>query len=69
MLKGDIGHAAGAVYEYLSKHGEVSMSQLQRGVKGSHGTFVPHAIGWLAREDKIEMNRVGKTIRIRLKGH
>jgi hypothetical protein len=47
-----IGEAAGRIWQYLAKHGEATLPQLQR------GTTLPErllhmGVGWLAREDKL----------------
>lgn len=49
----EIGSAAGEVYRYLRQNGQVSLSQLRRDVALSRGR-VDQAIGWLAREQKLE---------------
>jgi hypothetical protein len=68
MIKKEIGITAGRVYDYLAKNGETSMTQLQRAIEAPLSSLVPQAIGWLAREDKIDANRVGRTVRVRLSG-
>lgn len=55
-----IGSAAGAVYVELSENGEMSVTKLRKAV-GLPAQLVDHAIGWLAREDKIVIRRSGRT--------
>ena len=47
-----IGAAAGQVWKFLKEKGESSTSAIVKGTKLS-STEVHRAIGWLAREDKI----------------
>jgi hypothetical protein len=54
-----IGTAAGKVWSYLSVHGQASASKLCEGAKLDKNE-VQRAIGWLAREGKIAVERRGK---------
>ncbi len=56
----EIGEAAGKVYRYLDTHGPSSLTAVERGV-GEARSVVMMAVGWLAREGKIEFRREGKS--------
>lgn len=61
-----IGLTAGSVWLYLSDNGESSVATLKKEVGGS-GDLVLAAIGWLAREEKLEFRVSGKTVKVALK--
>ncbi len=52
-MKDKIIEAAGKVWKYLGAKGPVSLSSLPKGVS-EETAVVFQALGWLAREDKIE---------------
>lgn len=60
-LADEIGAAAGDVWRYLAQEGPTSLAQLKKGLELS-GPQVERAIGWLAREDKIDEDRSGKKV-------
>jgi hypothetical protein len=51
---GQIGETAGTVWNSLSEHGAMSLAKLVERVGGNRDV-VMQAIGWLAREGKIEI--------------
>lgn len=61
-----IGQTAGLVWNYLRSNGECSLSALERGIQAPKA-MVAMAIGWLAREGKVEIMDAKRTIRISLK--
>jgi hypothetical protein len=61
-----IGQTAGSVWNYLRANGECSLSALERGVEAPKA-MVSMAIGWLAREGKIDIKDAKRTIRISLR--
>ena len=65
-LKPDIGETAGEIWTLLSSDGAQTLAQLKKRLKGK-GDTLDFAVGWLAREDKIEMTSEKKTTRIQLK--
>ncbi len=65
-LKAVVGETAGKIYQALSSGGPQTVSQLRKKVDGS-GELVNFALGWLAREDKIEMVQEKKNIHVQLK--
>jgi len=52
-MKEQIGATAGRIWQTLNDHSEVSLSRIPKMV-GEKDTVVYQALGWLAREDKIE---------------
>ena len=65
-LKPQVGETAGKVWELLSSEGPQTLAQLKKKVKGS-GEVLSFAVGWLAREDKVEVGFEKKTIQLQLK--
>lgn len=65
-LKGTVGETAGRIWETLSSDGPLTVSQLKKKVNGS-GELLNFALGWLAREDKIDIVQDKKAIHVQLK--
>jgi Winged helix-turn-helix domain (DUF2582) len=61
-----IGEAAGTVWTYLSSHGPTSLTVLAKGV-GIPRDLLLQALGWLARENKIDIADKGRGKIISLK--
>lgn len=61
-----IGDTAGKIYQYLEKNGEVSVLKLKTGLKLSN-SLVCMGIGWLAREDKLNIVETKKDVKVSLK--
>ena len=61
-----VGETAGQVWQELNHHGPQTLSKLKKKINGS-GPVVELAVGWLAREDKISITRVKKSLEVRLK--
>ena len=61
-----IGEMAGHVWKQLSQQGPMTMNRLKDSV-GVPPDLLHQAIGWLAREDKLNFEKNGKTIRISVK--
>ncbi|MGC9529835.1 MAG: winged helix-turn-helix domain-containing protein [Candidatus Bipolaricaulaceae bacterium] len=51
----DVGEAAGRVWRFLTEQGPCSLSQVIRQVEGPE-RLVLMALGWLAREAKLELH-------------
>ncbi|HWO40618.1 MAG TPA: winged helix-turn-helix domain-containing protein [Candidatus Eisenbacteria bacterium] len=60
-----IGETAGSVWNYLRSHGECSLTALEKGIDAPK-SMVSMAVGWLAREGKIEIKDEKRSIRISL---
>jgi hypothetical protein len=63
----EIGAVAGAIWRALDTNGEMTLAKLKKDVD-AEGPLFDWAIGWLAREDKIELMRDKRSIRVSLKG-
>ncbi len=61
-----IGETAGKVWQILNENGETSVAKLRTGTKSDAFT-VNAAIGWLAREDKVEIHKAGNSVKVVLK--
>jgi Mn-dependent DtxR family transcriptional regulator len=61
-----IGDTAGEVWSFLNEKGEVTLSQLKRGLKVDPNLIL-EAIGWLAREDKLRIEKKGRYVTYSLK--
>lgn len=61
-----IGETAGKIWRYLSACGGVPVAELAKGVSADPAV-VHMALGWLSREDKLVLERQGKSIVVRLK--
>jgi winged helix-turn-helix protein DUF2582 len=65
-LKAAVGETAGVIWQTLSSDGPLTVAQLKKKVNGS-GDLVNFALGWLAREDKIDIVQDKKTVRVQLR--
>jgi hypothetical protein len=61
-----IGETAGIVWRTLDAEGPMSLSKLVKAI-GEPRDVVMQAIGWLAREDKIQIEDQGRSREIALK--
>jgi hypothetical protein len=61
-----VGVTAGKVWHILKDHGPQSLAQVKKKLNGS-GELVGFALGWLAREDKVEISLEKKTFKVALK--
>lgn len=52
-MKAQIGETAGRIWHTLREHQELSLSRIPKLV-GEREPLVYQALGWLAREDKVE---------------
>lgn len=64
--KEQVGVTAGKVWHLLNDLGPQTVAQLKKRLNGS-GELVGFALGWLAREDKINISLEKKTFRVALK--
>ena len=65
-LMDQIGLSAGQIYEYLNSNGESSFSKMKKELD-LKGNFADLGLGWLAREDKVEISKKGTSVSVRLK--
>ena len=63
MMENRIGDLAGRIWHYLSTKGEVSYAVLRREIVGEEypmpDVYLSSALGWLAREKKVQMHETG----------
>ncbi len=62
----NIGKTAGKVWTYLRDHGKTSLSGVEKSVDASRGVVLM-AIGWLAREGKLEFGQENRSTQVWLK--
>jgi len=65
-MKDQVGETAGKIWHMLSDLGPQTLAQLKKKVNGS-GELVDFALGWLAREDKIDITLEKKSFKVTLK--
>jgi hypothetical protein len=63
----EIGTMAGAIWHALESNGGMTLAKLKKELKAEAPVF-DWAIGWLAREDKIDLVQNGRSFHISLKG-
>lgn len=64
-MKEKIGWTAGQVWETLKANGEMNISQLPKKMK-EKSIVIQQALGWLARENKIDYHVKGNKIFVSL---
>ena len=64
-MKEQIGATAGAIWQVLQKKDKLALSQVPRAFKEKE-SLAFQAVGWLARENKIEFQVEGKTTYVTL---
>jgi len=62
----EIGSAAGEVWLALTQNNNQTVAALKKSVQAP-GDLVAAGIGWLAREEKLDFEQKGKTVRISLR--
>jgi hypothetical protein len=65
-MQNDIGETAGKVWQALSDEGPQTVVQLKKKLKASN-ELLYFALGWLAREDKVEIVSAQKSFRVQLR--
>jgi hypothetical protein len=65
-INGQIGETAGKVWNLLSDGGPHTFAQLKKKLNGS-GEVLSFALGWLAREDKVDISQEKKVVKVALK--
>lgn len=58
-----VGETAGLVWRFLHEHGKSSLTIIEREVEAPK-KLVHMAIGWLAREGKLELSQEGRAIQL-----
>ena len=65
-MKEQVGTTAGKVWNSLNDFGPQTLAQLKKRLNGS-GELVSFALGWLAREDKIDISQEKKSFKVALR--
>jgi hypothetical protein len=65
-INGQVGETAGKVWQLLNDSGPQTLAQLKKKLNGS-GELVGFALGWLAREEKIDISQDKKNLKVALK--
>ena len=63
-MEGEIGDAAGLIWQYLNEHDQTTLGKLRQGTKVSDQLLLM-GVGWLAREGKISVVQQGRTVKSR----
>jgi len=61
-----VGNTAGKVWHLLDDQGPQTLAQIKKKLGGS-GEVVGFALGWLAREDKVDITHEKKSFKVALK--
>ena len=59
-----IAQSAGQIWHYLDENGEVTLEKMKKDLD-LQGNFAELGLGWLAREDKVELEKKGRYTKIR----
>ena len=62
-----IGRVAGSIWRTLEANGPMTLTMLKKEIEAEPSLF-DWAIGWLAREDKIELTREKRSVHVCLTG-
>lgn len=65
-IKDKVGDTAGEVWRILNDSGPQTVAQLKKKLNGT-GDVLNFALGWLAREDKIDITVEKKNFKVSLK--
>lgn len=66
-LEQSIGLSAGQIYNYLAENeGQATFTKIKKELD-LKGNFAELGLGWLAREDKVELAKSGNSLKIRLR--
>lgn len=62
----EIGETAGKIYRVLEQNKDITLAQLQKKVTGADTARFNQAIGWLAREAKLNFVKSGRAMKVSL---
>lgn len=66
-MEQSIGLSAGQIYNYLAENkGQATFTKLKKDLD-LKGNFAELGLGWLAREEKIELAKSGNSIKVTLR--
>lgn len=66
MDENTIGETAGRVWDYLHANEKATLASVEKAAKAPRST-VHMAVGWLAREGKLQFHEEGRTLRLSLR--
>ena len=66
MIIHKVGETAGRIWHMLDEEGQQRLTALKKQVKVPDAILYM-ALGWLAREDKVEIEPEGRSFRVRLR--
>ena len=66
-IQEQIIESAGQIYNYLSSNNGISTFAKMKKELDLKGNFADLGLGWLAREDKVEISKKGSSVSVRLK--
>jgi hypothetical protein len=66
-MQKQIGDAAGITWKYLDQHTESTLSELKQATKLSEQLLLM-GLGWLAREEKVDVVQDKKGLKVSLRG-
>ncbi len=65
-IEEQIGFCAGEIYNYLHVNGTTSFSKMKKELD-LKGNFADLGLGWLAREQKVDIQQKGPAVKVSLK--
>lgn len=66
-MEQSIGQSAGQIWNYLAENkGQATFTKIKKDLD-LKGNFAELGLGWLAREDKIELAKSGNSLKIKLR--
>ena len=65
-INGQVGETAGKIWHVLNDGGPQTLAQIKKKLNGS-GDLVVLGLGWLAREDKIDLSQDKKNLKVALR--
>ena len=66
-LEQEIGLSAGQIYSYLAENeGQATMAKIKKELD-LKSNFAELGLGWLAREEKVELVKSGNSMKIKLR--
>ncbi len=65
-LEEKIGFSAGEIYEYLHNNGTVTFAKMKKDLD-LKGNFADLGLGWLARENKVDIQQKGPAVKVSLR--
>jgi hypothetical protein len=66
MSSDAIGDVAGRIWIFLSDEGPQSLAAIKKSAEAP-GDLAMAAVGWLAREDKLQFHKSGRTVKVSLR--